>query len=271
MPKVQARFTMNYEQQGSGDPLILIPFIAADHACYAFQVPEFAKRFTCISLDLRGTGESDSSPGPYSLEDIADDIADFMNVTGVERAHMFGLSFGAGVALWMGIKHPEKVLSLSVHGGWTKTDLFLETLVRGWQTMATALGNVQEMMIQSIFPWCLTPELYSKRPEYIQSLVEFVRSRPAQSLESFLQQSNAVLAHNIENKISRIKARTQITLGEYDLMTSMRFAERMNAAIPKSELMVITGCAHAPLFEKTEEFNALVLRFLRGAASVSTA
>ena len=60
MPKVKANnITMNYDQQGTGEPLILIPYLSADHACYAFQVAEYAKHFTCISLDLRGTGETD--------------------------------------------------------------------------------------------------------------------------------------------------------------------------------------------------------------------
>ena len=65
MPKVQANnITLNYDRQGTGEPLILIPYLAADHACYAFQVAEYAKHFTCLSVDLRGTGESDKPAGP---------------------------------------------------------------------------------------------------------------------------------------------------------------------------------------------------------------
>ncbi len=45
---------MNYDRQGAGEPLILIPYLAADHACYAFQVAEYAKHFMCISIDPRG-------------------------------------------------------------------------------------------------------------------------------------------------------------------------------------------------------------------------
>jgi pimeloyl-ACP methyl ester carboxylesterase len=57
MPKVKANnITINYDQQGTGEPLILIPYLAADYACYAFQVAEYAQHFTCISIDLRGTG-----------------------------------------------------------------------------------------------------------------------------------------------------------------------------------------------------------------------
>ena len=91
MPKVKANnITMNYDQQGTGEPLILIPYLAADHACYAFQVAEYAKHFTCISLDLRGTGETDKPEGAYSTELLADDVAAFMQAAGIKKAHISG-------------------------------------------------------------------------------------------------------------------------------------------------------------------------------------
>ena len=91
MPKVNANaITMNYEQQGSGEPLVLIPFLSADHACYAFQVAEYAKHFTCISVDLRGTGESDKPQGAYTTETLADDVAAFMQAVGIGKAHVSG-------------------------------------------------------------------------------------------------------------------------------------------------------------------------------------
>ncbi len=79
MPKVKVNdITINYEQQGSGEPLVLIPYLAADNACYAFQVADYAKHFTCISIDPRGAGESDKPEGAYSTELFADDVAAFM-------------------------------------------------------------------------------------------------------------------------------------------------------------------------------------------------
>ena len=188
MPKTRANnLTINYDQQGTGEPLILIPFLAADHACYAFQVAEYARHFTCLSLDLRGTGETDKPEGVYSTELLADDVAAFMRAVGIQRAHVSGLSLGAAVGMWLAAKYPDTVLSLSLHGGWTKTDAFLNTVVEGWQVTAKALGSVPEMVIRGLFPWCFTPELYAARPDYIQSLADFVRSRPAQPLASFIQ------------------------------------------------------------------------------------
>lgn len=268
MPKIKANnITINYDQQGTGEPLILIPYLTADHACYSFQAPDYAKRFTCISLDLRGAGGTDKPEGPYSTELFADDVAAFMHAAGIRKAHISGLSLGAGIGMWLAAKYPDKVKSLSLHSGWTRTDPFLKTVVQGWQVTAKALGSVPEMVILGIFPWCFTPDLYAAKPDYIQSLANFVRSRPAQPLAAFLQQSNAVMRHDVEAQLGRIAAPTQITFGRHDLVTSTRFAEGMKNNIRGSELLIFEGCAHAPIYEKVEEFNQKTLEFLQRHAA----
>ena len=272
MPQVKANsIMMNYEQQGSGEPLILIPYLTAEHACYAFQVTEYAKHFTCISIDLRGTGETDKPVGAYTTEVLADDVAAFMVAAGIKRAHVFGLSLGAGTGMWLAAKYPEKVKSLSLHGGWTNTDPFIKTVLEGWQVMAQALNSVPEMVIRAIFPWCLTPELYAAKPDYIESLAGFVRSRPAQSVAAFLEQSNAVIGHDVAGQLGRIVAPTQITFGATDMVTSTRFADAMKGGIRNSELLVFERCAHAPIYEKVEEFNQKTLQFLQRQAGTGGA
>jgi pimeloyl-ACP methyl ester carboxylesterase len=264
MPKVKANnITMHYEQQGTGEPLILIPYLTADHACYAFQVAEYAKHFTCISLDLRGTGETDKPEGVYSTELLADDVAAFVRAVGISKAHVSGLSLGAAIGMWLAAKYPEIVTSLSLHSGWAKTDAFLKTVIKGFQIMAKGMESVPEMVILALFPWCLTPELYAAKPDYVQSLADFVRSRPAQSVASFMQQSSAVIAHDAEAQLSRITAPTLITFGRHDVATSTRFAERMKGTIRNSELLIFEGCAHAPIYENVEEFNDKTLQFLK--------
>ena len=264
MPKIKVNdITMNYDQQGSGEPLVLIPYLAADWACYAFQVAEYAKHFTCISVDPRGAGETDKPGGTYSIELFADDLNAFMQAIGVERAHVSGLSLGAAVGMWLSVKYPQRVKSLSIHSGWTRTDPFMKTVVESWQVLAKAIGNVTELIIAGIFPWCFTPELYAARPDYIQSLAAFCRSRPTQPVEAFIQQSEAVLAHDIESQLGKITAPTQITFGRHDHITSTRFAEPLQSNIKGSELIVFESSSHAPIYEQIEEFNQKTLAFLQ--------
>ena len=268
MPRVKANnLTINYDQQGSGPPLILIPFLSADHACYAFQVAEYSKHFTCISLDLRGTGESDGTEAAYSTETLADDVAAFMRAMGIAKAHVSGLSLGGAVGMWLAAKNPQAVASLSLHSTWPKTDLYLKTVAESFQVMAKALESVPEMVIRALFPWCLTPELYAAKPEYIQALADFVRSRPAQSVASFLQQSNAVIGHDVESQLGRITAPTLITFGRHDVASSLRFADRLQKGIHNSELLVFEGCSHAPIYESVAEFNEKTLQFLKRHAA----
>src|ERR1700758_1463166 len=263
MPTVQANgIDINYEGHGHGEPMVLIPYLAADQACYAFQVGEYEKHYTCYTVDLRGAGLSAKPEGVYSTELFADDIAAFMQAVNITSAHVSGLSLGAAAGLWLAGKHPELVKSLSLHSCWPATDPFAKVVVQGWQTMAKALDSTTDMMIQGIFPWCFTPELYAAKPEYIDSLADFVRSRPMPPVDAFLRQSDAVIAHDATGILNLITAPTQITFGQYDAVTSVRFAGPLTEAINGAELVIFEGCAHAPIYENVAEFNARTMDFL---------
>jgi 3-oxoadipate enol-lactonase len=264
MPTVQANgIDVYYEVQGEGEPLVLIPYLAADQACYAFQVAEYAKHFTCFTVDLRGAGLSGKPEGTYTTELFADDIAAFMQAADVERAHVAGLSLGAATGMWLAAKYPGRVRSLSLHSAWPATDPFLRAVVGTWRVMAQGLGSVTDMVIQGIFPWCFTPELYAARPEYIDSLADFVRGRPMPPVDAFLRQSQAVLDHDAGAALGSIQAPTLITFGRHDLACSTRFAGPLNDGIAGSEVTVFEDCAHAPIYENVEEFNQRTLAFLQ--------
>ena len=90
-----------------------------------------------------------------------------------------------------------------------------------------------------------------------------MRSRAAQPLAAFLEQSNAVIAHDVEAQLDRITAPTQITFGHRDLLTSTRFADAMKSHIRDSELLIFEGCTHTAIYERVEEFNQKTLEFLQ--------
>jgi 3-oxoadipate enol-lactonase len=264
MPTVQANgIEINYEVQGEGEPIVLLPYLAADQACYAFQVAEYAKHFTCYSVDLRGAGLSSKPEGVYTTELLADDIAAFMQAARLGQAHIFGVSLGASVGTWLAAKYPERVKSLQLHSAWDKTDPFLRVIVQGWQIVANALDSVTEMVIASIFPFCFTPELYAARPEYIDSLAEFVRGRPMPPVDAFMRQSGAVLAHDATGVLGSVRAPTLITYGRHDIVTSTRFAGPLTEGIADTELIVFEDCAHAAIYENIEGFNEQTLAFMQ--------
>ena len=264
MPTVQANgIDVYYEVQGAGEPLILIPYLAINQACYAFQVADYAKHFSCFTVDLRGAGLSSKPDGVYSTGLFADDIAAFMQAVNVDRAHIAGLSLGAATGMWLAAKYPAKVKSLSLHSAWDRTDPFLRATVETWRVMAPALGSVTDMATQGIFPWCFTPELDAARPDYIDSLADFVRNQPMPPVDAFLRQSQAVLDHDARAVLGSVQAPTLITYGRHDMATSTRFAGPLTAAIANTDLIVFEDCSHAPIYENVEEFNRSTLEFLQ--------
>ena len=264
MPTVQANgIDINYEVHGHGEPMVLIPYLAADQACYAFQVGEYEKHYTCYCVDLRGAGLSSKPEGVYSTELFAEDVAAFMDAVGIDQAHVFGVSLGASTGTWLAARHPERVKTLQLHSAWDKTDPFLETVVRGWQVIAEGLGSVTEMVILGIFPYCFTPEMYAARPDYVEALATFVRGRPMPPVDAFMRQSGAVLAHDAREALASIQAPTLITYGRHDICTSTRFAKPLSQGIADSEVHVFENCAHAAIYEDVERFNERTLNWLQ--------
>jgi len=264
MPTVQANgIDINYEVHGHGEPMVLIPYLAADQACYAFQVGEYEKHYTCYCVDLRGAGLSSKPEGVYSTELFAEDVAAFMDAVGIDQAHVFGVSLGASTGTWLAARHPERVKTLQLHSAWDKTDPFLETVVRGWQVIAQGLGSVTEMVILGIFPFCFTPEMYAARPDYVEALATFVRGRPMPPVDAFMRQSGAVLAHDASEALASIQAPTLITYGRHDIVTSTRFAKPLSGGIADSEVHVFENCAHAAIYEDVEGFNERTLNWLQ--------
>jgi pimeloyl-ACP methyl ester carboxylesterase len=123
-------------------------------------------------------------------------FAAFLAAIAIERAHVAGVSLGAAVGIHLAARHPDRVRSLSLHSGWHASDDYLKIVVEQWRTLASTLPTVADVVIQAIFPWCFTPEMYIERPEFVDMLVDFVRGRPAQPLDAFRAQTDAVIAHD---------------------------------------------------------------------------
>ena len=270
MPTVEVDgLTINYDVQGSGEPLLLIPYLSADHACYAFQLPAYTEHFSCIALDLPGSGDSDKPPGPYATERYADQVAGFLGALGIEHAHVAGVSLGAGVGMHLAVRHPDRVRSLSLHSAWDTSDRYLQTVVEMWRTVSSSLPTVADVVIEAIFPLCFSPELYTRRPEYADALADFVRGRPAQPIEAFLAQTEAALAHDANPVLHEIAVPTLLTYGARDLVCSTRFAEPLQSGIDGSELVVFEHLSHGGLHEDPETFNRATLDFLLRQSEIS--
>jgi pimeloyl-ACP methyl ester carboxylesterase len=107
-----------YEETGTGTPLLFVHEFAGDCRSWEPQVRDFARRHRCITYNARGYPPSDvpSAPEAYSQDRAVADAVTVLDHLGIRRAHVVGLSMGGFCALHLGLKRPERVLSLVVAG-----------------------------------------------------------------------------------------------------------------------------------------------------------
>lgn len=95
--------------EGSGPPLLLIAGQSNSSRWWSQVRPDFARSFTTIVTDHRGTGQSDKPDVPYSTRMFADDCVAILDDAGVDRAHVYGTSMGGRIAQWIAASHPGRV------------------------------------------------------------------------------------------------------------------------------------------------------------------
>jgi len=108
--------SLHYIEKGSGEPLILLHGNGEDHRYFWHQTEFFSKDFRVIAPDTRGHGRTPKGEGPFTISRFADDLEDFMDGLGLDKAVLFGFSDGGNIALTFALRHPERVKALIVDG-----------------------------------------------------------------------------------------------------------------------------------------------------------
>jgi pimeloyl-ACP methyl ester carboxylesterase len=109
------------ETVGSGTPVVFVHEYAGDYRSWEAQVRYFCRQHRCVTYSQRGYPPSDvpSDPGRYSQDVARDDVIAVMDALGIDKAHVVGHSMGGYTALHVGIRYPQRCLSVTAAGcGW---------------------------------------------------------------------------------------------------------------------------------------------------------
>jgi pimeloyl-ACP methyl ester carboxylesterase len=250
-----------YEEHGSGEPVLLIAGLGADHTAWALQTEDLQRSFRVIVFDNPGVGRTEGPPGPYTTALFADTAAELLRHVGIGRAHVVGASMGGLIAQQLAVRHPTLVRSLLLHCSWWRADRYTQALIRSWQAFARAAGMLE--LARQIWLWVFTPRFFEERPQAFAELERRLVEDPyAQTPQAFCDQAEACLGHEALEEVRGITAPTLISVGEADILTPPAHARALHERIPGSRLHVWPEMGHAPFWEIPDEFNALNREFL---------
>ncbi len=255
---------IHYEVFGRrGAPAVLmIQGLGADKHGWDMQRFVLARHYRVVAFDNRGAGRSDKPFGVYSIEQMADDAVAVMNDADVVAAHVVGASMGGAISQVLAVRHPDRVLSLTLACTACRNHPWRRELLERWAQ--TALDRGMGAMTGEAARWVIGPRSFRRLVPAFGWLGPLALGRPA---HSFVAQVRAILAadETLAQELNTITVPTLVIVGNQDILTPRGDSEEIADRIPGAELVVISGAAHGFMVEHASTFNKILQDFLRRA------
>src|SRR5580704_6068478 len=235
---------LRYEIRGDGDPLALIMGFSGSSRGWGDPfLSGIEKRFRIVLIDNRGTGESDKPDAPWTMTDMADDIAAVLDHAKIARAHIYGISMGGMIAQQFALKHASRVRGL-----------VLGCTACGMQHSApTNPENVAKLMPQpgmrpeeaarlAFSVACGTAFLNSKHgQDFINGQLAESAKYPMTPMHTFTRQMEAIQGWDSYQQLGQIKAPTLIIHGDDDKLLPHANTDILHKRISGSKVHILKG------------------------------
>lgn len=259
MPFVENQGAMIYwDEQGQGEPLLLIMGLGVSSHMWYRTRPLLAERFRTIALDNRGVGQSDVPPGPYSIPLMASDAAAVLDAAGVESAHVFGISMGGMIAQEFALQYPKRVLSLTLGctsaGGTTAVRADKEAT----QMLMERSNMTRKEALEAPIPFIYNPATPRERIDEDVA----IRRRWFPRAEAYSAQLQGILAWEAYSRIAAIRVPTLVVHGELDRLVPPGNGKLIAERIPRAKLVMIPHASHLFVTDQPEASHQAILNFL---------
>ena len=248
---------INYRLEGPADApvLMLSNSLLTDYGMWDLQVPAFTARYRLLRYDSRGHGDTQSTPGPYSMSMLVADAIGLVDALGIRKLHFLGLSKGGLIAPLLAARHGERLLSVTLCD--TACQMPPASVWDDRIKLAQSKGT--SAFMQPMTDRWLTQGYRERNPEVVAKLGAMIART---SVDGLVGSACAIRDMDHLPILQGIKIPTLIVVGEQDVGTPVAAAEVLRREIGQSKLVVIEGAAHMPNIEQTGIFNTTVLDFI---------
>jgi pimeloyl-ACP methyl ester carboxylesterase len=255
-------YMMAYTDTGKGMPLIFIHGYPLSREMWEPQIKGLSAMVRVIAPDLRGHGESQAVPGPYSMEIFADDIAGLLDALEIQtKVVICGLSMGGYAAFAFYRKYTHRVGGLILAATRAGEDTPQARAGRE-QAVETAKSEGIEVIVDGMIPNLLSPENYQNHPDLVRKVKSILMSI---SLDGMIGDLEGMKTRpDSRPTLEKIDVPTLVLHGLEDQIIPPKTAKETRAAIQHSRLQIIPRAGHLLNLEQPAEFNAAVRGFLSG-------
>ncbi|VCU69188.1 3-oxoadipate enol-lactonase 2 [Pigmentiphaga humi] len=254
--------TLCYDLAGpeTGEVVAFTHSLAADLGLWAEQLPALLNGgYRVLRSDLRGHGGSRAAPGPYTMDELADDLIAIADAAGIERFHFVGLSIGGAIGQSLALRHPHRVRSLMLCD--TQSESFPDAATHWGKRIATLreTGTVAAIADDTMERW-LTPAYRAAHPLRWQQIRDTVAGCTA---EGYIGCAQALADFHYTDRLGTVRIPALVACGSEDPRATPEESRRIAALLADGRYQEFTGARHVPNVEQPDTFNRVLGDWLR--------
>ncbi|MGB3352339.1 MAG: 3-oxoadipate enol-lactonase [Mycobacterium sp.] len=235
--------------------VVLSNSLGSTHRMWDAQIQELQQHFRVVRYDTRGHGDSPVPAGPYSIDDLADDLVALLDRLAVTRAHMVGLSLGGMTVMRVAARNPDRVARIAL----LCTGAQLPPASAWTERAATVRAQGSQAVADAVLDRWFTPAYLDAHPETVHRYHQMIAATPA---EGYAACCEAIAKLDLREQLSTITAPTLAIAGENDPATPVAKLEEITAAIPGARLLTVPHAAHLANAEQPDIITAALIEHL---------
>ena len=241
--------------RADGPAVVLSNSLGSTHRMWDAQLAGLEERFRVVRYDARGHGGSPVPHGPYTIDDLADDLVALLDRLGIERAHLIGLSLGGMTAMRAAARHPERVERLALLCTGTQLPPASNWTERAATVRAQGSGSVAAAVVERWF----TAEYRAAHPDSKAEHEAMVAATPA---EGYAGCCEAIAALDLRDDLASISGPTLAIAGADDPATPPAKLEEIATGVKDGRLLVVSHAAHLANAEQPETITPALIEHL---------
>ena len=246
---------------GDGPPVLLVSGLGGRAVFWDPVVPALSRTFRLITHDHRGTGASTKSIMTYSVAQMAGDVLALMDALGIEKAHMVGHSTGGAITQHIALHHPERLDKIVLSATWPGPHPYFQEYFRLRRDVLTKIGP--EAYLTDGTLKVLSPAALSEDPDLLtRTVADRLASFPGEEIEA--SRIDAVLAHDLRDKVPDIAHKSLVICAADDEVTPLFFSEELVSLINRASLHKFDTGGHFFPHAHPKYYAAAVTGFLEG-------
>jgi 3-oxoadipate enol-lactonase len=247
-----------YEETGTGFPLLILLPLGCVISHLKDWIHSFSDKFRVIIADPRGGGQSQVTPGPYTIKLLAEDAAALLDYMHINKAHVIGTSLGGHIAQELAILRPELVDRLVLVLSAARSDQRTRERLKLWRELKAVWND--EMFAREVCLWVNSNRFYENKKEYHDWINAFVKSMDY-SREGYIALIDAAISFDSLERVKNIKSRTICFCGKEDICFNRAQVHEMADAIHGARFEML-DCAHVLIGNCYDKFVEITREFL---------